>query len=240
MSREFKIVHEGEVPGAPEQAWEAMTTGIGGWLWPMEIEGREGGSAAEVPAHRLVTRMDEAAGSAVIESRPGPRMAALRPQRRLPRNWDSQRRRPQTVFYMPRQYITSPASPSPTPGDGQAAGPDALGAARELGLGVSDGERTTVRTRPLGTGEASSTSATTTIGVRTSEALIRFPAAMPGAAVGLAVHDLRQSTPSCLRMDRLRVRLAVGIHSGRHGLGRVLLRVATTAAAATPIAAPRA
>lgn len=36
---------EVEVPGTPEQIWEAIATGPGitSWLHPTEVEGREGG-----------------------------------------------------------------------------------------------------------------------------------------------------------------------------------------------------
>ena len=39
---------EVEVPGTPEQVWEAIATGegIGAWFVPAEVEGREGGSIA--------------------------------------------------------------------------------------------------------------------------------------------------------------------------------------------------
>ena len=41
----FEIVRELEVEGSPAQLWAALTTGTGGWLWPMEYEPREGGAA---------------------------------------------------------------------------------------------------------------------------------------------------------------------------------------------------
>ncbi len=215
MSREFKIVHEGEVPGAPEQAWEAMTTGIGGWLWPMEIEGREGGSAAEVgvvtvwdPPHRLVTRMDGEDGwfnqlETVIESRPGGR-AWLRYVHSgvFLEDWDNQYdgASKHTVFYMAtmRQYIQhfsgKPVTYASGDGPEAAKAPDALGALlAKLGLGVSDGEGTAVRIAVPGLGTQEGVvdyRDDNFIGVRTSEALIRFFGRNAfGAAVGFAVHD---------------------------------------------------
>lgn len=45
-AREFTIRREVAVPGTPAQVWEAVTTGTGGWLWPMEYEPRVGGAAS--------------------------------------------------------------------------------------------------------------------------------------------------------------------------------------------------
>jgi hypothetical protein len=65
MGREFEIAREIEVPGTPEQTWAAITTGTGGWLWPMEVEPRVGGAApwggtvlAWDPPHRFVVRAE--------------------------------------------------------------------------------------------------------------------------------------------------------------------------------------
>jgi uncharacterized protein YndB with AHSA1/START domain len=69
MSEEFKIVREFEVAAAPEQVWEALTTGAAGWLWPSEYEPREGGAApfggtitAWDPPHRLTARTESPEG----------------------------------------------------------------------------------------------------------------------------------------------------------------------------------
>lgn len=45
MPKEFEIVQEFEVDASPQEVWEAITSGTGGWLWPMEYEPREGGAA---------------------------------------------------------------------------------------------------------------------------------------------------------------------------------------------------
>ena len=42
MSKEFEIVREFEVDASPEEVWEAITTGTGGWLWPLEYEPQRG------------------------------------------------------------------------------------------------------------------------------------------------------------------------------------------------------
>ena len=41
MSKEFEIVYEFEVDATPEQVWDAITSGTGGWLWPMEFDGEK-------------------------------------------------------------------------------------------------------------------------------------------------------------------------------------------------------
>ena len=44
MSKEFEIAREFEVDATPEEVWAAVTTGTGGYLWPMEPpEPRVGG-----------------------------------------------------------------------------------------------------------------------------------------------------------------------------------------------------
>lgn len=45
MSKEFEIVREFEVDASPEEVWEAITSGTGGWLWPLEYEPKKGGAA---------------------------------------------------------------------------------------------------------------------------------------------------------------------------------------------------
>jgi hypothetical protein len=69
MGKEFEIVREYEVAATPEQVWDAVTTGTGGWLWPMEFEPRVGGTAAGIgvitawdPPHRLTTRVEDPDG----------------------------------------------------------------------------------------------------------------------------------------------------------------------------------
>ncbi|WP_141575096.1 SRPBCC domain-containing protein [Actinomadura sp. WMMA1423] len=69
MGREFEIVREYEVDATPQQVWDAVTTGSGGWMWPVEYEPREGGAAGHGsvvtvwdPPHRLTARRDSAEG----------------------------------------------------------------------------------------------------------------------------------------------------------------------------------
>ncbi|MDH6625397.1 uncharacterized protein YndB with AHSA1/START domain [Streptomyces sp. LBL] len=47
MSKEFEIVREFDADATPEEVWEAITHGTGGYLWPMQApEPRVGGTAA--------------------------------------------------------------------------------------------------------------------------------------------------------------------------------------------------
>ncbi|WP_432041298.1 SRPBCC domain-containing protein [Streptomyces cadmiisoli] len=72
MSKEFEIAREFEVDAPPQQVWEAVTAGTGGWLWPMEApEPREGGrgpfgSKVTVwdPPHRYTNRVEDVDGIA--------------------------------------------------------------------------------------------------------------------------------------------------------------------------------
>ncbi|MFF4955973.1 SRPBCC domain-containing protein [Streptomyces sp. NPDC001222] len=70
MSKEFEIAREFEVDATPEEVWEAITRGTGGYLWPMEPpEPRVGGAGpfgSEVvawdPPHRYVNRVANVEG----------------------------------------------------------------------------------------------------------------------------------------------------------------------------------
>jgi hypothetical protein len=60
----FEIARDGTLPTTPQEYWDAVTVGVGGWLWPMEFEPRLGGAAAfgtvtawDPPRH-LATRME--------------------------------------------------------------------------------------------------------------------------------------------------------------------------------------
>ncbi|MFE0405300.1 SRPBCC domain-containing protein [Streptomyces nigra] len=70
MPKEFEIAREFEVDATPEEVWEAVTAGTGGWLWPMEPpEPRAGGKGpfgSEVtvwdPPHRYTNRVEDVEG----------------------------------------------------------------------------------------------------------------------------------------------------------------------------------
>ncbi|MFI9650188.1 SRPBCC domain-containing protein [Streptomyces sp. NPDC052040] len=95
MPQEFEIVREFEVDATPEEVWEAVTHGTGGYLWPMEPpEPRVGGAGpfgSEVtawdPPHRYANRVSAAEGVSrqtlnqldhTIEPRDGGRRAWVR------------------------------------------------------------------------------------------------------------------------------------------------------------------
>ncbi|WP_326723925.1 SRPBCC domain-containing protein [Streptomyces sp. NBC_00243] len=95
MSKEFESAHEIEVDATPEQVWDAITEGVGGWLWPMEApEPREGGSGpfgstitVWDPPHRYTNRVQDVEGISeqtlnqldyTIEPREGGRRAWVR------------------------------------------------------------------------------------------------------------------------------------------------------------------
>jgi uncharacterized protein YndB with AHSA1/START domain len=83
MAKEFEIRREVELQATPEQVWDALTTGTGGWLWPMEYEARVGGAApfggrvtAWDPPRHLAGRAEGADGwfnvlDHIIEARDG-------------------------------------------------------------------------------------------------------------------------------------------------------------------------
>ncbi|MCX4765825.1 SRPBCC domain-containing protein [Streptomyces sp. NBC_01275] len=68
MPREFRVRREQVLPATPEQVWNAVATGEGnlGWLYPMEIEPRVGGTVSRgqatvvewAPSRRLACRSD--------------------------------------------------------------------------------------------------------------------------------------------------------------------------------------
>ncbi|WP_155054957.1 SRPBCC family protein [Streptomyces blattellae] len=70
MSKVFEIAREFDVDATPQEVWEAVTAGTGGWLWPMEApEPREGGKGpfgstitAWDPPHRYTNRVEDVDG----------------------------------------------------------------------------------------------------------------------------------------------------------------------------------
>jgi hypothetical protein len=44
MPKDFEVGWSGDLPGTPEQIWEAITVHTAGWLWPIEYEPRAGGA----------------------------------------------------------------------------------------------------------------------------------------------------------------------------------------------------
>ncbi|MFC3576159.1 SRPBCC domain-containing protein [Streptomyces yaanensis] len=128
-SKEFEIVREFEVDATPEEVWEAITTGTGGYLWPMEPpEPRVGGKGpfgstitAWDPPHRYVNRVEGVEGISqqtlnqldhTIEPREGGRRAWVRYVHSgiFVDDWDNQYdgASKHTDFYLHtlRQYLT--------------------------------------------------------------------------------------------------------------------------------------
>ncbi|MFF4753875.1 SRPBCC family protein [Streptomyces sp. NPDC002514] len=70
MAKEFEIVSEFDVDATPEEVWQAVTSGTGGYLWPMEPpEPRVGGRGpfgstvtAWDPPHRYTNRVENVEG----------------------------------------------------------------------------------------------------------------------------------------------------------------------------------
>lgn len=180
MSKEFEIAREFEVDASPEQVWEAVTTGTGGWLWPMDApEPRVGGAgpfgsevAAWDPPHRYRNRVEDPDGSEgqslnqldyTIEPRDDGRRAWVRYVHSgvFVDDWDNQYdgADKHTDFYLHtlRQYLTRFGGRPITAftafdGPAAAGAPDALGAVeRAFGL-PAYGADTTEGTRVRVTG----------------------------------------------------------------------------------------
>ncbi len=71
--RDMQMTWERELPGTPEQVWDAITVHSDGWLWPIAYEPREGGAESGLtsaggrvtawePERRFRTRAERADG----------------------------------------------------------------------------------------------------------------------------------------------------------------------------------
>ncbi|MEU6850045.1 SRPBCC domain-containing protein [Actinacidiphila alni] len=219
MSKEFEIIREFEVDATPAQVWDAITTGTGGWLWPMEYEPKEGGAApfggvlvAWDPPHRLIARTEDAEGVSVqtlnqldhlIEPREGGgSWVRYVHSGILVEDWENQYdgANKHTDFYMHtlRQYLTHftgrTATFATTDGPEASGAPDALEtAARALGLPEDAQVGDTVRVDLAGTGPTEAVLDFRNayfIGLRTDRAMYRFFGRNHfGATVGVSVHD---------------------------------------------------
>ncbi len=219
MGKEFEIVREFEVPASPEQVWEAITTGTGGWLWPVEYEPRTGGAApfggtvtAWDPPHRLTARTEgEVEGAEnqtlnqldhTIEPRERGSWVRYVHSGIFVDDWDNQYdgANQHTDFYLHtlRQYLTHfpgrRAVYAAADGPAASSAPGSFEVVRRgLGLtgGAAEGER--FRVEPAGIAPLDAVldyRDANFIGLRTDDALYRFFGRDAfGAPVGLAVHQ---------------------------------------------------
>ncbi|GAX50494.1 SRPBCC family protein [Streptomyces olivochromogenes] len=204
MSKEFEIAREFEVDATPEQMWEAITTGTGGWLWPMEFEPRQGGTGPFGstltnwdPPHRLTSLVEDVEGISqqtlnqideTIEPRDDGRRSWVRYVHSgiFVEDWDNQYdgASKHTDFYLHtlRQYVTHfagrPVAFATFDGPGASTAADAFAAVgRALGLADDTAEGARVQARGP---EGQLLDAVVDyrnpyfIGLRTDNALIRF------------------------------------------------------------------
>ncbi|MFE1962228.1 SRPBCC domain-containing protein [Streptomyces sp. NPDC059479] len=219
MSKEFEIVREFEVDASPEQVWEAITTGTGAWLWPMEYEGREGGAAphggtitAWEPQRRLTARTENVEGMDQqtlnqLDHRIEPREGGGSWVRYvhsgiLVDDWDNQYdgANKHTDFYLHtlRQYLLHfagrPVTFATTDGPAASNAPGAFEVAnRGLGLPDDAAEGATVRVELPAVGAVDAVLDYRNpyfVGLRTGTAMYRlFGRNHWGAPVGISVHD---------------------------------------------------
>ncbi|MFD6437091.1 SRPBCC domain-containing protein [Streptomyces venezuelae] len=215
----FEIVRELEVEGSPARLWAALTTGTGGWLWPMEYEPREGGAAPSGgtvtrwdPPHRLTARVEDPDGipgqtlnelDHVIEPRDGGRRSWLRHVHSgiftgdRDTQYDGAVKHTDFYLHSLGQYMAyfegRPVAYSALHGPRASTAPDAfVRLARALGLpdDATDGAR--VRVQAAG-GELDAVidfRSRYFIGLRADETLHRFYGRNHfGAPVGVSVHD---------------------------------------------------
>ncbi|WP_410663034.1 SRPBCC domain-containing protein [Amycolatopsis sp. lyj-84] len=73
MAKESEVRFEGLMPTTPADTWAAITTGSGGWLWPIRYEPRDGGTESGLtpnggmvtvwkPSKRFVTYAEDEKG----------------------------------------------------------------------------------------------------------------------------------------------------------------------------------
>lgn len=219
MGKEFEIVREFEVDAAPEQVWDAITTGTAGWLWPMEYEPREGGAApfggtvtAWDPPHRLTgrTEIPEGVGGQtlnqldnLIEPREGGRAWVRYVHSGIfTDDWDTQYdgANKHTDFYLHtlRQYLEHfagrPAAYAATDAPAASSRPTGFATVRHA-LGLTDDTPVGASVRLEVPGLEPRDAVVDYhndyfIGLRTDDAMYRFFGRNAwGAPVGVSVHD---------------------------------------------------
>ncbi|MGW0532844.1 SRPBCC domain-containing protein [Streptomyces sp. NPDC003032] len=219
MPKEFEIAREFEVEGSPAQLWAALTTGTGGWLWPMKYEPREGGSAPFGgtvthwdPPHRLTARVEDPDGvpgqsldllDHTIEPRDGGRRSWLRYVHSGTftedgnNQYEDAAKRTDFHLHTLRQYMAHFAGRaavfSALNGPRTSATPDAL-VLLARALGLPDDATEGARIRVEAPGEELSAvidfRSPYFIGLRTDDTLHRFFGRnLFGTPVGVRVHD---------------------------------------------------
>ncbi len=213
MPKEFKIVHESEIDGTPQQVFDAATQGTSGWMWPMEIEAKLGGagpfgSTVTVwePPHRFSNRME---GEGGFFNQLDYDITGLADGRSWLRyvhsgvffeDWDNQYdgAAKHTAFYQHTlgQYVKFFAGKQAAFADVQGPADSSAPAAFDkvkAALGIHDagaGGRVTVTIAGLGTVDAEVDYLDPNfIGLRTGDAMYRFFGRNAfGAVVGLTIH----------------------------------------------------
>jgi hypothetical protein len=215
MAREFEIRREVELPGPPEQVWEAVATGPGnaGWLWPMEIEPGVGSTAefgavtAWEPARHFAVRAEGENGwfnalEFLIEARDGGTTVLRYVHSGIfVDDWDNQydAANRHTDFYLHTlgqylQYFTGAVATYVTiEGPPASTEPDAFEVlGRELGLTGETSVGDMVRLDLAGVGPLEGVLDYRTshfIGLRTADGLLRFFGRNAwGMPVGVTLH----------------------------------------------------
>jgi uncharacterized protein YndB with AHSA1/START domain len=218
MGREFEVCREVELPGTPEQVWEAVSTeaGLASWLFP-EMTPPHGaeGSPVQVwdPPHHLAIRQEREGGwfNALefrIEARAGGTTTLRYVHSGIfdDEGWDTQYDAvdSHTDFYLHTlgQYLGHFSPRTATyigDGPGGIDGPEASmqpdgfdRLKRALGVGgASEGEHVDLDLGPAGRVDGTIDYARGPfLGVRTSDGLYRFFGRNAfGAPVGLVLHD---------------------------------------------------
>jgi hypothetical protein len=214
MAKEFEIAREGEQPTTPEEYWDAITTGTGAWLWPMEFEPRVGGAAAFGgtvtvwdPPHHFVTRVEGENGwfnqlEHVVEGRDGGKTFFRYVHSGIfVDDWDNQYdgANKHTDFYLHtlgqylRYFSRRPVTYASADGPKASTTPDAfevLGRALGLRAGMAQDDEVRVTVPGVGSLDAVVDYLNPNfIGLRTDNGLYRFFGRNAfGAPVGLTAH----------------------------------------------------
>ncbi len=215
MAKEFKIVHESEIEGTPQQVFDAATQGTSGWLWPMEgeLEPRSGGagpmgSVVTVwePPLRYSNRMDGEGGFFnqldfdIAELPDGKSWLRYVHSGVIFEDWDNQYdgAAKHTAFYQHTlgQYVKffagKQAAFADVQGPATSSSPEAFEAVKAA-LGIHDGGaggHVSVAIAGLGTVDAVVDYLDPNfVGLRTEDAMIRFFGRNAfGSVVGMTIH----------------------------------------------------